>query len=272
MELEPKAAPTMPSKASVSLGRQSKVIRPTRRHRLRVPVTPAEKKRIENQARAMNLPSAVYLRLLGLGQAPRTVVDNAQIEELFRVAGDVGRFGGVLKLWLTDDPKTDLFDRQQIQLGVSAVAETKAALRGAVRRTLRGPGKQGVSLGEPWQEEQPPRKREIQLQVPATPAERARIQQTAAQSRCSVAAYLRDRGLRYKPTSPLNPSRLQELLSVRQELTRCGNLLKRWLVDDPSLTRLPAAHVHAAVQGVLDKSFAHLEALRDLAQRVVADA
>lgn len=272
MELEPNAdittdRGTPPHQAAA----RRDVKRPTRSHRLRVPVTPAEKARIEDTAGAVNLPAAVYLRHLGLGLTPRAVLEHEHIQELFRVAGDVGRFGGLLKLWLTEDPQTDRFDRAQIQRAVLATDDTKGALRAAVRRALKS-DPQGAAVGEAWSGEQTPPKRVTQLQVHVTPDERTRIRESARCLGLSVAAYLRNPGLRYRPTSIIDPDRLQELLETRRELTRLGTLLKRWLVNDPKLARLPPSHVHQAIQRSLDRSFEYLDALQKLARHLVLEA
>ena len=80
--------------------------RPTRKKRLRVPVLPSEEAAIKKMADSTGLPVAVYLRRVGLGYRVRNILDNRRVEELARVNGDLGRLGGLLKLWLTDDPRT----------------------------------------------------------------------------------------------------------------------------------------------------------------------
>jgi hypothetical protein len=76
----------------------------SRRH-LRVPVTAEQGRQIEELAQLTGLPIAAYLRLVGIGYQPRSMIDVEQARELVRVNGDLGRLGGLLKLWLTDDAK-----------------------------------------------------------------------------------------------------------------------------------------------------------------------
>ena len=45
---------------------------------------------------------AAYLRALGTGHSPPGKVDLRAIHELGRLRADLGRLGGLLKLWLTD--------------------------------------------------------------------------------------------------------------------------------------------------------------------------
>jgi hypothetical protein len=48
---------------------------------------------------------STFLLNVGIGYQVRGIVDNKQVEELARINGDLGRLGGLLKLWLTDDAR-----------------------------------------------------------------------------------------------------------------------------------------------------------------------
>ncbi|WP_010188188.1 conjugal transfer transcriptional regulator TraJ [Sphingomonas sp. PAMC 26605] len=76
---------------------------------IKVRVLPEEKATIEALARDVGLSASSYLRQMGLGYKPRGVVDMEQVQRLVAINGDLGRMGGLLKLWLTDDPKLDEF-------------------------------------------------------------------------------------------------------------------------------------------------------------------
>ena len=65
-------------------------------------VTPAERAAIEAGAERVQMSTAGYLRTLGLGHNPPSKVDLRAIHELGRLRADLGRLGGLLKLWLTD--------------------------------------------------------------------------------------------------------------------------------------------------------------------------
>jgi hypothetical protein len=75
-----------------------------REHPLRVTVTPAEKVQIEARAKEAGLSVASYLRACALGKQVHSVLDLRAVSELVKVAGDQGRLGGLLKLWLVDQP------------------------------------------------------------------------------------------------------------------------------------------------------------------------
>ena len=80
-----------------------------RRQHLRVPVFPEEKDEIEANAKRAGVSVARYLRDVGQGYQIKGVTDYQHVRELVRVNGDLGRLGGLLKLWLTDDVKTARF-------------------------------------------------------------------------------------------------------------------------------------------------------------------
>mgnify|MGYP000399626680 CR=1 FL=1 len=81
---------------------------------LRVPVFPEEKDEIEANAKRAGVSVARYLRDVGQGYQIKGVMDYQHVRELVRVNGDLGRLGGLLKLWLTDDVRTLQFGEATI--------------------------------------------------------------------------------------------------------------------------------------------------------------
>ena len=71
---------------------------------LRVTVTAEERAQIKARAEAAGLSTASYLRAVALNKTVGSVLDHAAVGDLVRVAGDQGRLGGLLKLWLVDQP------------------------------------------------------------------------------------------------------------------------------------------------------------------------
>ncbi len=71
---------------------------------MKVLVSASERQRIEQRAKEAGLSVSAYLRAAGLGKAIKPVLDHAAVRDLVRVAGDQGRLGGLLKLWLVDRP------------------------------------------------------------------------------------------------------------------------------------------------------------------------
>src|SRR3984893_4581440 len=63
-------------------------------------VRPAERAKIQRLAASSGLSMSVYLKTLGLSYEPKSVLDAERVGDLLKACGDLGRLGGVLKLWL----------------------------------------------------------------------------------------------------------------------------------------------------------------------------
>jgi hypothetical protein len=71
-----------------------------------------EKDQIKNQAQNCGISVSKYLRTLGMGYKPKSIVDNEKVQELAKINGDLGRLGGLLKLWLSNDRRAAHFDKK----------------------------------------------------------------------------------------------------------------------------------------------------------------
>lgn len=77
---------------------------------LRVYLNDNDRKIIEQRANDCNLSISAYMRKAGLGLRPRSALDKAAAMELLKVNGDLGRLGGLLKLWLSEGARADVSD------------------------------------------------------------------------------------------------------------------------------------------------------------------
>jgi hypothetical protein len=106
--------------------------------------TAEEADAIASQARTVGMTVGAYLRAVGAGYQPRAVVDRDRVDAMLKVNGDLGRLGGLLKLWLSDDAKLNHFDRSQVRQAILAalrrIDENQGALRSAIRGALRDRG------------------------------------------------------------------------------------------------------------------------------------
>lgn len=73
-----------------------------RKRPLRVVVSAEERAEIERRAELTGLSLSAYLRSAGLSHPIRSSLDFHAVRELAQVAGDLGRLGGLLKLWLAE--------------------------------------------------------------------------------------------------------------------------------------------------------------------------
>jgi len=102
-----------------------KSIRPVRRHHLRVPVLPEERALIKQQAEQSGMSVARYLREVGQGYRVTGIMDYERVRELAKVNGDLGRLGGLLKLWLTNDERTVDFGSETIRAVLHKIESTQ---------------------------------------------------------------------------------------------------------------------------------------------------
>jgi len=88
---------------------------------IKVWVLPEEKGLIEENARATGRSVSSYLRAVGIGYQPQSVLDHRAIEDLAKVNADLGRLGGLLKMWLANDEKLAMYESVQIQQTIHGV-------------------------------------------------------------------------------------------------------------------------------------------------------
>jgi len=111
----------------------------TRKHgrHLRVPVLPEEEAAIKQNAEAAGMSVAAYLRNIGIGYQIRGIVDNNEVEKLAKVNGDLGRLGGLLKLWLTNDERTANFSEATIRAVLSRILDTQDLMADTMKSIVR---------------------------------------------------------------------------------------------------------------------------------------
>ncbi|MCC8996228.1 MAG: conjugal transfer transcriptional regulator TraJ [Nitrosomonas sp.] len=96
-----------------------------REKKLRVPVLPIEEAEIKNKATDAGMTVAEYLRNLGMGYQVPSIVDSRQVDSLLKINGDLGRLGGLLKLWLTNDKRTKLIGKPELHMPLDSIRNTQ---------------------------------------------------------------------------------------------------------------------------------------------------
>ncbi len=96
--------------------------------KLRVPVLPIEEAEIKSKATDAGLTVAEYLRNLGLGYQVPSIVDSRQVDSLLKINGDLGRLGGLIKLWLTNDKRTKLIGKSQLHMTLDSIRNTQITM------------------------------------------------------------------------------------------------------------------------------------------------
>ena len=86
---------------------------------------PDERAELSAQAKAAGLSLSTFLLRVGLGYQVPGILDNQRVEQLAKVNGDLGRLGGLLKLWLSDDARTARFDAPTLRALLKKIEGTQ---------------------------------------------------------------------------------------------------------------------------------------------------
>ncbi|MES2901578.1 MAG: conjugal transfer transcriptional regulator TraJ [Pseudomonadota bacterium] len=90
---------------------------------------PSELEELKGLADAAGLTVSTYLLRVGLRYRVKGVLDYRYVEELIRINADLGRLGGLLKLWLTDDPRTAKFGADTIRAVLTKIEDTQSEMQ-----------------------------------------------------------------------------------------------------------------------------------------------
>ena len=95
-----------------------------------------ERAEIEAMARQTGYSASSYLRLVGQGYRATSILDFEHVQELAKVNGDLGRLGGLLKLWLTDDAKLSIYGTTHMSRIIVAVLDDIRANQATIREVM----------------------------------------------------------------------------------------------------------------------------------------
>ena len=97
---------------------------------------PDERETIEQQARSTGLSKSSYLLRVGMGYPIRSIVDHHHVEELVKINGDLGRLGGLLKLWLSNEKSVGGIDARTIRETLTKIDRTQDEMVALMHRVL----------------------------------------------------------------------------------------------------------------------------------------
>jgi hypothetical protein len=112
---------------------------PTRKGSVPIKVycLPEEKEQIRANAEAAGLPVSSFLLKVGQGYRVAGVVDHEQVRELARINGDLGRLGGLLKLWLTHAAQAADFGPSAIRAVLRQIEENQRTIATVMQTVVR---------------------------------------------------------------------------------------------------------------------------------------
>lgn len=104
---------------------------------LKVYCLPEEKALIEANAAAAGKSVSSFLLAVGQGYQVTGIVDAEQVREMAKISGDLGRLGGLLKWWLTDDARVANFTPETIRTVLSKIEDTQIELGSVMSKVIR---------------------------------------------------------------------------------------------------------------------------------------
>jgi hypothetical protein len=112
-----------------------------REHPLKTFVSPEERLAIEGKAQAAGLTLSSYLRNAALSQPISSTADQQAFLGLLKVNADLGRLGGLLKLWLSTRPGhgARAIDVRRLLQDIEKTQTRMRALIDAAADTIRSP-------------------------------------------------------------------------------------------------------------------------------------
>jgi hypothetical protein len=104
---------------------------------IKVYCLPEERALIEQNAAAAGLSLSAFLLAVGQGYEVKGITDYERVREMARINGDLGRLGGLLKLWLTDDVRTAKFGEATILALLGRIEATQDEMARVMKAVVR---------------------------------------------------------------------------------------------------------------------------------------
>ena len=104
---------------------------------IKVYCLPEERALIEANAAAAGLSKSAFLLNVGQGYRVQGVTDYEHVREMARINGDLGRLGGLLKLWLSNDARAALFGADTIWAVLTRIDARQEELGRVMKTVIR---------------------------------------------------------------------------------------------------------------------------------------
>ncbi len=103
---------------------------------IRVWATKAERELIQKNANSTGQSLSSFLRNVGMGIEPKSTLDQQHTLQLLKASADLGRLGGLLKMWLTNDERFSIFNQsiRNIDDLYEAVLKTQQELNEKIKQ------------------------------------------------------------------------------------------------------------------------------------------
>ena len=103
---------------------------------IKVWVTTAEKAAIAEKAAAHSMSISRYLRALGLALPIQSTVDQRAMLDLLKINADLGRLGGLIKMWLTSNESSQSASAQVMEIKLDRTLNEISALQKKMKERI----------------------------------------------------------------------------------------------------------------------------------------
>ena len=100
-------------------------------------MTTGEKAAIAEKAAAHSMSSSRYLRALGLALPVQCTIDHRAVLDLLKINADLGRLGGLIKMWLNSDRSFESESAQALQRKLDGTLNQIRALQKQMSDRIR---------------------------------------------------------------------------------------------------------------------------------------
>lgn len=110
---------------------------------IKVYCTRSQRRIIEQNACSVGMSLSTYLQRVGTNCNLNVQSHNEDVEKLLKINADLGRLGGLIKLWLTNDRKSNLVGQQELHRVLAQISATQSELIDALvefKRSLNSNG------------------------------------------------------------------------------------------------------------------------------------
>lgn len=110
---------------------------------IKVYCTSSQRQIIEQNAISVGMSLSTYLQRVGANYSLNIQSNNEDVEKLLKINADLGRLGGLIKLWLTNDKRTKLIGREELHRLLGQITSTQSELVEAIiefKRSLNSNG------------------------------------------------------------------------------------------------------------------------------------
>lgn len=113
------------------MGSQTRI----RKQCIKVWVDKREKEQIEDNAKGCNHSASSFLRNLGVGYMPKSMIDHKAVGDLMQLNGDLGRLGGLLKMLMSNEGSFVGHEGRMVEVAklLSEMEDIRSEIRDKVR-------------------------------------------------------------------------------------------------------------------------------------------